>query len=284
MADLIVRTTGPQIAVAVEVAPDLPPALADANQVEMAVLNLSVNARDAMPGGGALTIRATAAVIDAPSPLGLAEGGYIRLSVIDTGTGMDPETVRRAIEPFFSTKGIGKGTGLGLSMVHGLALQLGGALDIDSTPDQGTCISLWLPQSAAAVLTSATAGDDRDPARHDDAEHLGLVLVVDDEELVRMTTSEILQDLGYRTLEAPDAKAALAVLNGGEPVDFVVTDHLMPGMTGAELALTIRGLWPVLPVLLVSGYAEPDGVPADLPRLTKPFKREALSAALHALT
>ncbi len=149
MADLIARTTGPQIAVKVVVAPDLPPALADANQIEMAVLNLSVNARDAMPSGGALTIRAAAATVGAPSPLDLAQGRYIRLSVIDTGIGMDAETVRRAIEPFFSTKGIGKGTGLGLSMVHGLALQLGGTLEIDSTPGLGTCISLWLPQSPA---------------------------------------------------------------------------------------------------------------------------------------
>jgi len=284
MADLIARTTGPQIAVRVEVAADLPPALADANQIEMAILNLSVNARDAMPGGGGLTIRAaTASVVvtpGAPSSLGLTEGLYIRLSVIDTGTGMDPETAQRAIEPFFSTKGIGKGTGLGLSMVHGLALQLGGTLEIDSTPGQGTRISLWLPQSPSPSNETGTEAGEDDT---DTAEHKGVVLVVDDEDLVRMTTSEMLQDLGYQTLEAPDAQAAEAILRGGEHVDFVITDHLMPGMTGAELALTIRRTWPALPVLLISGYAEPEGVPAHLPRLTKPFKREALGAALHAL-
>ncbi len=288
MADLIARTTGPQISVGVQVAPGLPLALADANQIEMAILNLAVNARDAMPGGGALTICATSATIGtasagAPSPLGLAPGAYICLSVIDTGIGMDVDTVRRAIEPFFSTKGIGKGTGLGLSMVHGLALQLGGTLEIDSTPGLGTSISLWLPQSLApapAAGGEAEAGEgDRDEHRHK-----GVILVVDDEDLVRMTTSEILQDLGYQTLEAADARTAEAILRGGEHVDAVVTDHLMPGMTGAELASVIRRVWPALPVLLVSGYAEPEGVPADLPRLTKPFKREALSAALSALT
>ncbi len=282
MADLIARTTGPQIAVRVEVAPDLPPALADANQIEMAILNLSVNARDAMPGGGALTIRAGAATVGAPSPLGLAEGRYIRLSVIDTGIGMDPQTARRAIEPFFSTKGIGKGTGLGLSMVHGLALQLGGTLEIDSTPGRGTSISLWLPQSSSPTTDIETGTAVEDDA--DSAGPRGVVLVVDDEELVRMTTSEMLQDLGYQTLEAPDAQAAEIILRGGEHVDLVVTDHLMPGMTGAQLAATIRRTWPAIPVLLISGYAEPEGVPADLPRLTKPFKREALGAALHALS
>ncbi len=280
MADLIARTTGPRIAVKVEIAADLPPALADANQIEMAVLNLSVNARDAMPSGGTLTIRA--AVAAPASSLGLTDGAYIRLSVIDTGIGMDADTVRRAIEPFFSTKGIGKGTGLGLSMVHGLALQLGGTLEIDSTPGLGTCISLWLPQSALPTADIGIA-DETGEADAEITGHKGVVLVVDDEDLVRMTTSEILQDLGYQTLEASDAAAAEAILRGGEPVDAVVTDHLMPGMTGAQLALSLRRTRPDLPVLLVSGYADPEGVPADLPRLTKPFKREALSAALNAL-
>ena len=285
MADLIARTTGPRIAVGVEVAPGLPPALADANQIEMAILNLSVNARDAMPDGGQLTLRAVAAAVGAPSPLGLVEGRYIRLSVIDTGVGMDSQTAQRAVEPFFSTKGIGKGTGLGLSMVHGLALQLGGTLEIDSTPGQGTEISLWLPQSPSPATEPGIEGDAGEAGEDDTvaAGRKGVVLVVDDEDLVRMTTAEMLQDLGYRTLEAPDARTAETILRGGEHVDLVVTDHLMPGMTGAQLASTIHRTWPAIPVLLISGYAEPEGVPADLPRLTKPFKREALSAALHAL-
>jgi signal transduction histidine kinase/CheY-like chemotaxis protein len=278
MVTIITRTTGPQIAVRVDVAPGLPPASADANQIEMAILNLSVNARDAMPDGGILTIAADTAAVTAPSPLGLAPGDYIRLSVIDSGIGMDPDTARRAVEPFFSTKGIGKGTGLGLSMVHGLASQLNGTLEIDSTPGTGTRVRLWLPHSTEAV---GDAGPDETEA--DTVEHKGVVLVVDDEDLVRMTTAEMLRDLGYEILEASDAGAAEAILRGGERVDIVVTDHLMPGMTGAQLALLIRRTWPAISVLLISGYAEPEGVPADMPRLTKPFKREALSAAIHAL-
>jgi PAS domain S-box-containing protein len=276
MADLVGSTTGPQIRVSVDAPADLPSAKADPNQLEMALLNLSVNARDAMPDGGVLRISARAE--DILHDRGeLKPGGYICLSVADTGTGMDEVTAARAIEPFFSTKGIGKGTGLGLSMVHGLASQLGGALKIDSRVGIGTNVELWLPRTTEAEIEShVTQPSARKLAR-------GTALLVDDEELVRMSTAEMLHDLGYAVVEASSAEEAIRLLQGGEAVDVLLTDHLMPGMTGAALAHAVRDTRPGLPVLLVSGYAELEGVAADLPRLTKPFRKDELAACLAEL-
>lgn len=197
----------------------------------------------------------------------LAPGPYIRLSVADTGTGMDEATIARAVEPFFSTKGIGKGTGLGLSMVHGLASQLGGALTIQSRVGMGTNIELWLP------VSSESADQASSPNRvSTDFEDRGKALLVDDEELVRMSTAEMLVDLGYAVIEASSAEEAVKMLAEGQPIDVLITDHLMPGMTGTELARHVQQGRPELPVLLVSGYAELEGVDANLPRLTKPFR------------
>jgi len=278
MGDLVGSTTGPQIKVAVEAAEDLPPAKADPNQLEMALLNLSVNARDAMPEGGTLRISASTETVAAGHRSGLADGSYVRLCVADTGVGMDEATLARAIEPFFSTKGIGKGTGLGLSSVHGLASQLGGALTIQSRPGVGTNVELWLP-------VSGEAAEEAPPARrHDeDVAHRGVVLLVDDEELVRMSTADMLSDLGFAVVEASSGEEAVRVLERGQSVDVVVTDHLMPGMTGTELARHVQGTFPEMPVLLVSGYAELEGVDADRPRLTKPFRKDELAATLLAL-
>jgi PAS domain S-box-containing protein len=278
MRDLVGSTTGPQIRVTVEVPEDLPPAKADPNQLEMALLNLAVNARDAMPDGGVLCISATTETIASGHRSGLADGTYVRLSVADTGLGMDEATLARAIEPFFSTKGIGKGTGLGLSSVHGLVSQLGGALAIDSRPGSGTTVVLWLPISAEPP--------EQTPAvrRHDeDVIHRGVALLVDDEELVRMSTADMLADLGFAVVEACSGEEAVQVLEGGQTIDVVVTDHLMPGMTGVELARHVQERHPELPVLLVSGYAELEGVDADRPRLTKPFRKDELAATLLAM-
>jgi PAS domain S-box-containing protein len=181
MADLVSSTTGPQIKVVVDAANDLPPAKADPNQLEMALLNLAVNARDAMPEGGTLRISASVHIVRAAENPGLPSGPYVRLSVADTGIGMDDATLARAIEPFFSTKGVGKGTGLGLSMVHGLASQLGGALTIKSKPDLGTNVELWLPQTEAEP-EPAVAALDGEAVRG-----RGMALIVDDEEYVRRT-------------------------------------------------------------------------------------------------
>lgn len=277
MADLVISTSGPQIRVVVDAPSELPPALADAHQLEMAILNLCVNARDAMPEGGTLTIAASEEPSPADGSLELAQGRYVRLIVADTGTGMAAETLKRATEPFYSTKGVGKGTGLGLSMVHGLMGQLGGALDIKSSPGLGTRIDLWLPLSDDLPKTVEAP-----LPIVEDASARGRVLVVDDEVAVRATTADMLQDLGYQTVELGSAREAQALL-AEEAFDVVVTDHLMPGMTGAELALSIRHMRPGLPVLLVSGYANVEDVAQDIPRLAKPFRQEDLKRALAEL-
>jgi signal transduction histidine kinase/CheY-like chemotaxis protein len=281
MVELIHATLGPTIEIQVDLASDLPLAKADQNQLEMALLNLAVNARDAMLEGGKLAIAAKSENIRAPHQSGLNSGQYIRLSVSDTGTGMDEATRTRAIEPFFSTKGVGKGTGLGLSMVHGLAAQLGGSLTIDSVPDQGTTVSLWLPLSGAAVGCENLSVDAAGPAA---PMSRGTVLLVDDEELVRMSTADMLIDLGYVVVEAATAHEALQLVLRGLKPDLLVTDHLMPGMNGAQLARALKADRPELPVLIVSGYAEAEGVDADLPRLTKPFRNAELAASLSTLS
>lgn len=278
MGDLVDSTTGPNIRVVVEAPNDLPAAMADPNQVEMALLNLSVNARDAMPDGGTLRISASAETVDAETSLNLHPGHYIRLSVADTGTGMDGETLQRAIEPFFSTKGIGQGTGLGLSMVHGLASQLGGALVIQSRPGSGTQVDLWLPQSPERPQTTvaSTGLDGSERAR-------GIALLVDDDPLVRASTADMLAELGYEVLEAVSGEHALRFLQNDRPVDILVTDHLMPGLTGTDLARLVRQSRPKMPVLLVSGYGERDGLDPDIPRLAKPFRKDELASSLAGL-
>lgn len=278
MADLIDSTTGPRVDVRVELGDGLPAANADPNQLEMAILNLAVNARDAMPDGGVLTIAAAPAVVETGEHADLAAGAYVRLSVSDTGFGMDEATIARAIEPFFSTKGIGRGTGLGLSMVHGLALQLGGALTIDSQVGEGATITLWLPATASQIAEQVP------PERVEASRRaLGTALLVDDEELVRMTTADMLMDLGYEVVEAASGEEALRLLDEGLKPALLVTDHIMPGVNGATLARRVRGAMPALPILIVSGYAEADGLAPDLVGLTKPFRNADLSAKLVAL-
>jgi PAS domain S-box-containing protein len=278
MAELVASTSGPNIDVRVDLPGGLPPVHADANQLEMAILNLAVNARDAMPDGGALTISAAPDTVRENRRGGPSRGHYVRLSVADTGTGMDEATLARAIEPFFSTKGIGKGTGLGLSMVHGLALQLNGALAIASKPGEGTRIDLWLPISATTDDVGETA---REAALAPKA--VGKALLVDDEELVRMSTADMLSDLGYEVVEAASAEEALALVADGLAPDILVSDHLMPGMSGEDLARELRARRPGLPVLIVSGYAEADGLDPSLPRLTKPFRISELAELLAAV-
>ncbi|WP_404337332.1 PAS domain-containing protein [Sphingomonas sp. MMS12-HWE2-04] len=273
MAGLIASTLGPQIRLDIALPDNLPPAHADANQLEMAILNLSVNSRDAMPGGGDLTIRVTQESIGSGHQIGLASGDYLCLAVTDTGVGMDASTKARAIEPFFSTKGIGKGTGLGLSMVHGLTSQLGGAMLLTSRPGEGTTVALYLPvdrdglpEASPSQIACMGGGG-------------GRILLVDDEASVRTATGELLRDLGYEVVEASNAREALDYLDR-ENVDFLVSDHLMPGMNGTELARVVRTRRPDLPVLIVSGYAELEGVASDLPRLAKPFRQDELGQML----
>ena len=278
MVGLLGSTLGPNIDVRVDLASDLPPARADPNQLEMALLNLAVNARDAMSDGGELTIAAHRDSVRGQHSSGVKPGHYVRLSVADTGVGMNEATRQRATEPFFSTKGVGKGTGLGLSMVHGLAAQLGGGLSIESAPGHGTTINLWLPMSPIPA-----EGDERAWTAAPAVEARGVALLVDDEDLVRMSTADMLIDLGYEVVEASSAEDALSHLHNGLQPSLVVTDHLMPGMSGAQLARELKTKRPGLPLLIVSGYAEAEGIDPNVERLTKPFRSAELAARLRSL-
>jgi len=275
MAELVSSTIGPQIKVAVEIAPDLTPAVADPNQLEMAILNLSMNARDAMDSGGVLRISAGHETVPPGHATELPPGDYVRLSVADTGAGMDEATRARAIEPFFSTKGIGKGTGLGLSMVHGLASQLGGVLTVTSTKGVGTNVELWLPASSDPAHPAARTDGDVTLKKA-----AGVVLLVDDEDLARASTAEMLADLGYKVIQAPSAEAALRLFDQGVKADVVVTDHLMPGKTGVDLAREVQTRRLGAPVVIISGYADLEEVAPDLPRLAKPFRQAELATIL----
>ncbi|WP_442947366.1 PAS domain S-box protein [Novosphingobium sp.] len=278
MVELIGSTIGPSIDVQVDLGQDLPPAKADPNQLEMALLNLAVNARDAMPDGGKLTIVAKLEAVEA-GDRGLAGGVYIRLGVSDTGSGMDPETLKRATEPFFSTKGVGKGTGLGLSMAHGLAAQLGGGLTIESTRGNGTTVELWLPVSSDAIqLARTTVGL---PVH---SKHRGIALLVDDDAIVRMSTADMLTDLGYVVVEVGSSEEALQKIQDGVEPALLVTDHLMPGITGTQLCRNLKRLRPELPVLIVSGFADEEGIDSDIPRLSKPFRNSELTESILALS
>jgi PAS domain S-box-containing protein len=278
MLGLLERSLGPLVSIDVRIAEALPPVMTDPVQLETAILNLVVNGRDAMPEGGTITISAEPATIGPHSETGLAAGSYIRLSVADTGEGMNADALARAAEPFFTTKGLGKGTGLGLPMVHGLALQSGGRLDLASQPGAGAVITVTLP-AAATDVRARRAPTEREDTRSGRLAPL-VVLAVDDDSLVLMNTVAMLEDLGHRALEAMSAEEALEVLRR-ERVDLVVTDYAMPQTTGAQLADAIRAAHPGLPVILATGYAE---LPADadctLPRLAKPFLQRDLAAAV----
>ncbi|MFZ1429220.1 MAG: PAS domain-containing protein [Geminicoccaceae bacterium] len=276
MQRLLEQSLGPQIRISIEDV-ESSPVLVDPNQLELAVLNLALNARDAMPDGGTITIRFDELEV-AAATAGLEPGSYLRLRVIDTGDGMDEATLRRAVEPFFSTKGVGKGTGLGLSMIHGLAVQSGGALRLASQPGSGTTAELLLPLTSA-VIEPTEQSDPREPEMTS-----ATILVVDDDALVAMSTAMMLEDLGHQVIEANSGQDALDVLKQARAVDLLLTDHAMPGMTGMELAQRARTLRPELPILLTTGYAElPGGVGIPLPRLTKPYQQAQLAAELAKL-
>ncbi len=276
MAEMLRRSLGPATHVTTTFQAGLPRVQIDPNQLELAILNLALNARDAMPLGGSLAIGARWETLAQDNGLGLSPGPYVCMSVADTGSGMDEATLRRAIEPFFTTKGVGKGTGLGLSMVHGLAAQSGGLMRIASRVSEGTTVELWLPVSAAEraapMPEPAVPGRVAPPCR---------VLLVDDDALILTGTAAMLEDLGHRVIETGSAAAALDVLRGGTVVDLVLTDQAMPGMTGIELARQIRQAWPGLPIILATGYADlPGGDDLNLPRLSKPYLQEELAAQI----
>jgi PAS domain S-box-containing protein len=282
-ADLIERSAGPQIELRLDLPADLPPALVDANQIELAVLNLVVNARDAMPDGGVLSIAVDH--LEAPRTAELPPGPYVRLVVGDTGHGMDAETLQKATEPFFSTKELGKGTGLGLSMVHGLAVQMNGALRLTSQVGLGTKAELWLPVTGIAPepVTAVTSEEEKPAASEPNGEATEkiTILVVDDDALIAMSTVDMLEDLGHDVIEANSGDRALEILRGERAVDLLVTDYSMPRMNGAQLAAAARQVRPELPVLLATGYAElPAGSGIGLPRISKPYLQNQLAAEI----
>jgi len=276
MIDLLQRSLGPSVGLRLDIPEGLPRARVDANQLELAVLNLAINARDAMPDGGSIDVRV--AEHQACNDPALKAGRYLKLSVIDNGTGMPPETLKRAIEPFFSSKPLGKGTGLGLSMVHGIAVQLGGALQLSSTVGKGTTATLLLPLATAAPETEIPA----DTAQK--IHRAAVILFVDDDPLIAMSTTEMLEDLGHRVIGANSGRHALDILKSEQQIDLMMTDHVMPGMTGIELAAASRKVRPSLPILLATGYAElPEGAQLDLPRLAKPYHQDELRDRLEQL-
>ncbi len=277
--DILRRAVGPLVTVKTEFATNLWPARVDPNQLALALLNLAVNARDAMPEGGRLRVSARNATLTAAAWGGLAAGDYVCLAVADTGSGMAKATLERARDPFFTTKELGKGTGLGLSMVDGMAAQLGGALRLASRLGAGTTAELWLPRAEGAPATIATPAATPAPEPRPCT-----VLLVEDDALTSMATADILRDLGHQVIVTASATKALQILRAGTAVDVVVTDQAMPGMTGTQLATEIRAAWPDLPVVLATGYAElPTDGPLDLPRLDKPYGQDSLAAAIASL-
>ncbi len=279
IVELMQRSLGPTIGIELDLPKGLPSARVDPNQLELALLNLAINSRDAMPDGGQLKLSVDRTAAGARNSIGLAVGEYIRVTATDTGHGMDKETLARATEPFFSTKEMGKGTGLGLSMVHGLAAQSGGTLQISSRPGEGTVVELWLPATDEVTDLAVTGHSEPVSARR-----AAKVLLVDDEEIVRLATADMLRDVGYQVVEAASASQALSRLRSGEQMEVLVTDHLMPGMTGAALIAELRAAGIRMPALLITGYAAAGAdLPADVPRLSKPFRQADLATKVDEL-
>jgi PAS domain S-box-containing protein len=275
MRDLLQRSLGPQIAIETRFPLALDSVMADPHQLETSLLNLAVNARDAMPAGGVLTIAARNEVTVGDAKL--RPGRYVRLTLSDTGEGMDAETLARATEPFFTTKGTGKGTGLGLSMVHGMVEQLGGQLILHSKPGEGTAAELWLP----AAELPAEIDDTEAPAPAIEQSQALTILAVDDDALVLANTRAMLEDLGHTVIMAYSGEQALEQLERAQAVDLVITDHAMPKMTGSDLAKTIMARRPDMPIILATGYAElPPATGGSLPRLSKPYRQDALAQAI----
>ena len=272
LADLLDRSLGSAIHIVIRFTPAIGQVMLDRNQLEMALLNLAVNARDAMPNGGELVLEAREETLGLANGFGLKAGRYAVLAVIDQGIGMDEATLQRATEPFYTTKGPGKGTGLGLSMVHGLAEQLGGRLHLASTLGKGTTASLWLP-----VIDEPKRSETEPPPKPQLPEIPSLkILAVDDDVLVLTNTAAMLEDRGHRVTSACSANEARELLKR-ETFDLLITDQGMPGMTGAELIEEVQRLYPTLPIVLATGYAElPPGAALSVSRIAKPFRQEQL--------
>jgi PAS domain S-box-containing protein len=281
MTDLLASSLGSSVEIKTAFPQKLALAVGDENQVELALLNLCVNARDAMPEGGEIVIGAREETVAAGDATSLKPGRYLCLSVTDTGEGMSQETLARASEPFFTTKGVGRGTGLGLSMVHGMAEQMGGRLMLKSVLGKGTTAEIWLQalegESSAAPAPASAIAASAAPRRLK-------VLAVDDDRLVLFNTTAMLEDLGHEAVEAGSADEALDLLDEHR-FDLVITDQAMPRMTGVQLLDVIRQRQPDMPVILATGYAEiPGGGQVNAPKLNKPFTERELEEAVRAAT
>jgi signal transduction histidine kinase/CheY-like chemotaxis protein len=284
LRNLLTRTLGPMIALELELNPAPVPVLADPTQLEMIIINLAINARDAMPDGGALRIGTRIRQIEQDPEL--TPGDYVEVTVADTGSGMEEAILRRAMDPFFTTKPVGKGTGLGLAQVYGSARQAGGTVRIESVPGKGTIVRVLLP---CTEQSPAAGEDDRDTDKPE-AVRAATVMLVDDDNDLRMVLADALTAFGHRVIEAADGAAALATLEAEQP-QIVVIDYAMPGMTGAELGKAIRERWPELPIIFASGFADAEAIEKAIgeaaPILRKPFRvdqlLEAVGAALRPL-
>jgi PAS domain S-box-containing protein len=285
LADLLARTVHENIALEIVPGAGAPHAIVDANQLENAILNLAINARDAMPEGGRLTVSVDMAELDAQG-LGddgdLLAGRYVVIAVTDTGVGIAPEVMEKIFDPFFTTKPIGQGTGLGLSMVYGFARQSGGQVRVHSRPGQGTSVRLYLP---ASVMPAQ--GSEQAPAAVQEGQGQ-TVLVVEDDPSVRLLVRSVLEELNYVPLEASDAAQAIPILQSGKPLDLMVSDVGLPGMNGRQLAEVAREHRPRMPILFVTGYAENAAIRAgflgtNMDMITKPFELESLASKIHEM-
>ncbi|WP_377848688.1 PAS domain S-box protein [Bosea sp. UC22_33] len=278
LSDLLTKSVGPQIELRYDLQADLAPALVDANQVELALLNLVVNGRDALPEGGTITIRTSQLAVVGDEQL--PDGKYLVLTVTDNGIGMSEETLAKATDPFFSTKELGKGTGLGLSMIHGLAIQLKGALRLSSRVGEGTTAEFLVPATDMGAPASAPLEDSA--PRTVGARRT--ILIVDDDALIAMSTVDLIEDLGHVVIEANSGREALEHIYSSQHIDLMITDFAMPQMNGGQLATAARIARPNLPILLATGFADlPPGAEIGLPRLSKPYTQQQLEREIAKL-
>lgn len=280
MTELLQRSLDTSVRIETKFPAALPLALVDANQLELAILNLAMNARDAMPKGGAIVVSARDHII--PDGLGSTSQRYLCITIADTGTGMDEQTLAHAMEPFFTTKGVGKGTGLGLPMVHGMAQQSGGKLVLKSKLGAGTTAELWLPVADSKATIEKPVSLDLDvglvTARSD---RKLVILTVDDDPLVGLNTSSILEELGHKVHSASSGARALEILRRESDIELLITDQAMPNMTGVDLIRSIRAEKPDFPAIIATGYAElPKGEAEGIPKLAKPFRQQDLAAII----
>lgn len=285
LEDLVRRTAGDSIGLDTALAEDAWPVLCDPNQLESAVLNLCINARDAMPEGGTITISTANIALDEPpvANFSVRAGDYLTVTVRDDGHGMTPDVVARAFDPFFTTKPQGQGVGLGLSMIHGFVEQSGGRVEVTSAPGAGTTVTLYLPRYMGEAQAPAAEDETAEPAPRG-----GVVLVVDDEAAIRMLIVDVLQEQGYICLEAGDTATALAIMRSSPMIDLLITDIGLPGGgSGRQVAEAARARWPGLKVLFISGYADAEAMTnhldAGMRVLAKPFMLDVLTNQVNAL-